>query len=188
MLSRFSHVWLFETPWTVACQAPLSMGFSRQEYWSSLPFPPPGDLPDPGIKHTSTHCPSLLHCRRSLYSLSHLGLGHYKIQSFSSAPCSLGKVFIFSPSPYCWKTYLELPPNWVLMLKCTPRNAKIMCKRKKICQWCRWKWTLEQFPGSGERTQCLHNPNVHTWLLHIFLLKLIWLCSRLQMQWILGST
>ena len=38
------------TPWTVACQAPLSMGFSRQEYWSGLPFPPPGDLPDPGIE------------------------------------------------------------------------------------------------------------------------------------------
>ena len=39
-----------ETPWTVACQAPLSMESSRQEYWSGLPFPSPGDLPDPGIK------------------------------------------------------------------------------------------------------------------------------------------
>ena len=39
-----------ETPWTVACQVPLSMGFSRQEYWSGLPFSSPGDLPDPGIK------------------------------------------------------------------------------------------------------------------------------------------
>ena len=48
-----SHVQLFATPWTVACQAPLSMGFSRQEYWSGLPFPPPGDLPNPGIKPTS---------------------------------------------------------------------------------------------------------------------------------------
>ena len=38
------------TPWTVACQAPLSMGFPRQEHWSGLPFPPPGDLPDPGIE------------------------------------------------------------------------------------------------------------------------------------------
>ena len=38
------------TPWTVACQAPLSMGFSRQEYWSGLPFPSLGDLPDPGIE------------------------------------------------------------------------------------------------------------------------------------------
>ena len=48
-----SHVWLFATPWTVAHQAPLSMGFSRQEYWSELPFPSLGDLPDPGIKPRS---------------------------------------------------------------------------------------------------------------------------------------
>ena len=46
------------TLWTVACQAPLSMGFSRQELWSSLPFPSPRDLPDPGIKPGSP-----LHCR-----------------------------------------------------------------------------------------------------------------------------
>ena len=46
MLSRFSHVRLFETPWTVAHQALLSIGLSRQEYWSGLPFPSPGDLPD----------------------------------------------------------------------------------------------------------------------------------------------
>ena len=44
-----SRAQLFTTPWTVACQAPLSMGFSRQGYWSGLPFPPPGDRPDPGI-------------------------------------------------------------------------------------------------------------------------------------------
>ena len=44
-----SFVQLFETPWTIACQAPLSMGFSRQEYWSGLLFLPPGDLPDPEI-------------------------------------------------------------------------------------------------------------------------------------------
>ena len=52
-LSSFSHVQLFATPWTVACQAPLSMGFSRQEYWSGLPFPFPGDLPDLGIEPRS---------------------------------------------------------------------------------------------------------------------------------------
>ena len=45
-----SHVQLFVTPWIVACQAPLSMGFSRQEYWSGQPFPAPGNLPDSGIK------------------------------------------------------------------------------------------------------------------------------------------
>ena len=49
MLSGFSHVRLFVTPWTVACQAPLTMEFSRQEYRSRLPFPSPGDLLDPGM-------------------------------------------------------------------------------------------------------------------------------------------
>ena len=47
------HVQLFVTPWTIANQAPLSMGFSRQEYWSGLPIPSPGDLPDPGIEPVS---------------------------------------------------------------------------------------------------------------------------------------
>ena len=50
VLNHFSHVWLSVTPWTVACHAPLSMGFSRQEYWSGLPCPPPGDLSNPGME------------------------------------------------------------------------------------------------------------------------------------------
>ena len=49
-VKSLSHVWLFATPWTVGHQAPPSVGFSRQEYWSGLPFPSPGDLPDPGIE------------------------------------------------------------------------------------------------------------------------------------------
>ena len=54
------HIRLFATPWTVARQAPLSMGFSRQEHWSRLSFPPLGDLPNPGIKPTSPAAPTLL--------------------------------------------------------------------------------------------------------------------------------
>ena len=52
-VKSLSHVQLFATPWTVAYQASLSMGFSKQEYWSGLPFPSPGDLPNPGIKSGS---------------------------------------------------------------------------------------------------------------------------------------
>ena len=55
----FSRVGLCVTPWTVARQAPLSMGFSRQEYWSGLLCPPPEDLPDPGIKSVSLTSPAL---------------------------------------------------------------------------------------------------------------------------------
>ena len=54
-----SRVQLFSTPLTVACEAPLSMGFSRQEYWSGLPCPPPGDLPDPEIEPVSLMSPVL---------------------------------------------------------------------------------------------------------------------------------
>ena len=53
MLSCFSLVRLFATPWTVARQAPLCMELSRQEYWSGLPYSPPGDIPNPGIEPTS---------------------------------------------------------------------------------------------------------------------------------------
>ena len=59
VLSRFSHVQLFATRWTIEHQALLSMGFSRREYWSGLPFPPPGGLPDPGIKPMSLASPAL---------------------------------------------------------------------------------------------------------------------------------
>ena len=52
-MKSLSHVQLFANPWTVAYQASLSMGFSRQECWSGLPFPSPGDLPDPGIEPRS---------------------------------------------------------------------------------------------------------------------------------------
>ena len=59
VLSHFSHVQLFATQWTVVCQVPLSMGFSRQEQWTGLPFPPPGDLPNPDIEPASLMFPAL---------------------------------------------------------------------------------------------------------------------------------
>ena len=55
-----NHVWLFVTPWTVAGQPPLSMEFSRQEYWNRLPFPTTGDVPNPGIEPASLVSPALL--------------------------------------------------------------------------------------------------------------------------------
>ena len=63
-VKSLSLVRLFATPSTIVRQAPLSMEFSRQEHWSGLPFPSPGDLPEPG----------LLHCRQMLYRLSYLYL------------------------------------------------------------------------------------------------------------------
>ena len=66
---RFSRVWLFATQWALAHQAPLSMEFSRQEIWSGLPCPPPGDLPEPGIKPAS---PAVLAPQADSSLLSHL--------------------------------------------------------------------------------------------------------------------
>ena len=66
-MKSLSCVTLFATPWTVAYQAPLSMGFSMQETWSGLPFPSPGGLPHLGIE------PGLPHCRQTIYHLSHQG-------------------------------------------------------------------------------------------------------------------
>ena len=66
-MKLLSCVQLFATPWAVAYQALLSMRFSRQEYWSRLPFFSPAGLPDPGIK------PGFLHCRQTLYQLSYKG-------------------------------------------------------------------------------------------------------------------
>ena len=67
VLSHFSRIQLFATPWTVALQVHLSMRVSRQEYWSGLPFPSLGDLPDPGIE------PGMLLYRYILYHLNHQG-------------------------------------------------------------------------------------------------------------------
>ena len=72
-----SLVQLFETPWTVACQAPLSMGFSRQEYWSGLPIPSPGDLSDPAIEPGSP----LLQADSLLFALVGMVLKHIKYSS-----------------------------------------------------------------------------------------------------------
>ena len=70
VLSHFSRVQLFAILWTVAHQASLLMGFPRQEYWSGLPFPPPSDLPDPGIKPVPPAAPAL---QADSLPLSHQG-------------------------------------------------------------------------------------------------------------------
>ena len=83
-MKSLSRVRLFVTPWTVAYYAPLSMGFSRQKYWSGLLFPSPKDLPEPGIELgcyfllqriflTQGSNPGLPHCRQMHYRLSHQG-------------------------------------------------------------------------------------------------------------------
>ena len=76
----FSCVQFFATPWTVASQAPLSMGFSRQEYWGGLPFPPTGDLLDQGIKPSS---PASVWAGESFTTESQ-GKPHYTLSAYLS--------------------------------------------------------------------------------------------------------
>ena len=118
-----SFIQLFATPWTVAHQAPLSLGFSRQEYWNGLPFPPPGNLPNPGIESTSLTYPALAgtfffyHCTtwetHYLYnSLILFSFVKYSMMSFlkhlltwlsnSVYECTLNLVFISLQSPLNW--------------------------------------------------------------------------------------
>ena len=82
MLSRFIHVPLFATLWTVAPQAPLSMGFTRQEYQSGLPCSPPGDLPDSGIEPAS------------LISTALAG-GFFTSATWEARVCVLGNLLMF---------------------------------------------------------------------------------------------
>ena len=120
MLNYFSHVWFFVTLWTVAHQAPLSMGFFRQEYWSGLPCPPPGDLHDPGIEPKSLSslalegglfissttccccsiaksCPTL--CRMPGFSVLHYVLEFAKTHVCWVSDAIQPSLPLFSPSP-----------------------------------------------------------------------------------------
>ena len=83
MLGRFSHVWLFVTPWTVVHLVLLSTWFSRQEYWSGLPCPPPGNLPNPGIEP----CLSvLLHWQAGSLQLALPGKPYFNLKKDRNRP------------------------------------------------------------------------------------------------------
>ena len=82
VLSRFRHVRFCATLWTIVCQAPLSMGFSRQEYWSGLPCPPLGIFQTQG---SNLHLLSLLHLQAGSLPLSHLG-SPFRIQLIIICP------------------------------------------------------------------------------------------------------
>ena len=85
----FSNVRLFELPRTVASQAPLSMGFSRQEYWSGLPFPPSGDLPDPGIEPTCPVSPALPGWFSTAWAIREAPMGRLKAKAKVAQSCPI---------------------------------------------------------------------------------------------------
>ena len=95
----FSHVQLFATLWTLACKAPLSMGFSRQEYWSGLPCPPPGELPHPRDQTRASYLLSLASAGRQTrvsYLLSLALAGRQTCVSYLLSLASAGRLFTTS--------------------------------------------------------------------------------------------
>ena len=107
MLSSLHCVWLFATPWTVTLQVPLSMEFSRQEYWRGLSFPPAGDIFDPGIKPTSPLTPALA--------------GRFFITKLPGKPCWVVWVpfIVWILTPFqisCLKIFFPLPYLFLVML------------------------------------------------------------------------
>ena len=107
-----SHVQLFATPWTVACQAPLSIEFSRQEYWSGLPCPPPGDFANPGIE------PSLCGCLEFYYP--------------SSPPCSIVWVIVY----LCEVAFLAALSPTTLLPPHLQKNGAYLSGWMHICISC----------------------------------------------------
>ena len=111
---RLSHIWFFVTPWMVAHQAPLSMEFSRQEYWSGFPFPPSRDLPDPQFKPVSLVSSALA--------------GRFFTSVPLGSPCHIivtcylrDLVYVSSPpwipasSPIKWGQYFKAPSNFNML-------------------------------------------------------------------------
>ena len=114
-----SHFRLFETPWTVACQAPLSVEFPRQEYWRGLPFPSPGYVPDPGIEPES---PAL-----QADSL---------LLNLQGSPSKDAYVLIFNTLLFSPRSEKCQPEAWELLLPCEPR-AKLrghLCMCACVCE------------------------------------------------------
>ena len=130
MLSHFNHVWLFATLWTAACQTPLSMGFSRQEYWSGLPCPPPGYLPDLGIKPTSLLFPALagrsFTTRATWEALATPALTPNS-EKFASSPGELLTICDIPPKTLNYwpsSSQIQEPRRWITQLKKHRKNAR----------------------------------------------------------------
>ena len=136
ILSHFSRVWLCATLWTVACQAPLSMGFSRQEYWSELPYPPPEDLPDPGIETVSLISPAM-GCLLNLLPVH--GILQAGILEWVAMPSSKGSS---QPRDQTHISYLLLP--WQVFFTTSTTWESQKRGRKIVLKHC-WSTTPRYF-------------------------------------------
>ena len=135
-------VQLFVTLWTVSCQAPQSVGFPRQEYWNGLPFPSPGDLPDPGIRLESLTSPVLVG-------------GFFTTSATWEAPVN----YISSVQFSCSVVSNSLQPHGLqhARLPCPSPTPKVCSNSCQSSQWCHptisssvlFSSCLQSFPASG---------------------------------------
>ena len=128
MLSHFSHVRLCVTPWTAACRAPLSTGFSRQEYWSGFPCPLPGDLPDPGTEPT---CLISTDIGRWVffYHQHHLGSPTMRRHSSANQGWALNRQLI------CSYFVLDVPLWNILNFSSKPAQSRVICYGSPNKDW-----------------------------------------------------
>ena len=144
----FSHVQLFVTLWSVAHQAPLSSGFPKQDYWSGLPFPPWGNLPDP--RNWPCVSRSSYTGRWILYHLSHLGSSTYNWHLLNIHPAK-AEYTVFSSTLRIYILDCILDHNTILK----------QCKRIEtslVVQWLRFHASTVEGTGSilGQRNKILH--------------------------------
>ena len=148
-MKLLSRVRLFVIPWTVAYQAPLSMGFSRQEYWSGFPFPSPGDLPNPGIEPRSPALQEdiLIHTYKYIYNGPQWNLYLTKVQIKWIGECHILWKFSCSSNLdiiYTWSRmlWLEVEKN-VLPMKMINSSKLRAFEKNKTSGWI--ETTLEEF-------------------------------------------
>ena len=148
VLNCCTCVRLFAAPWTVAHQAPLSMGLSRQEYWSGLPCPPPGDLPDPGIKPTSLTSPPLpggFFATKATWKAPS-SVGRAKCRRFYSQTGLSGNHGDVGPSKkevramHDYQKPDEQVPSWAARSEWQPRGSdpQVSMEVNLVRTWCFW--------------------------------------------------
>ena len=137
VLSHFSHVWLFATPWTVAHQAPLSMGFSRQEYWGDFSCPPPGYLPDPGVEPMSLMSPALQveDTTKGIWDFISIDVGQMRFSSFARLGQSDPHISNF-PGQSLFKAFVSIIPmsKIIFTRPCFP----VVISRAYLLHICFW--------------------------------------------------
>ena len=163
----FSHIWLFVTLWTAVHQAPLSMGFSRQEYWSMLLCPPPGDLPDPGIKLMFPASPAL---QVDSLLLSHWGSPRKRLPTsvWSSFKTNVSGSCLIHLNSLC---QISLGASVCLLFLFCHRNLYL---RNKVCPGMTESevWGLDTLACWGlGKCNCCKSSSSYSWLPHVFFIS-----------------